>query len=284
MTLEELRALFSDMLSKDMHPMLCDTEVPKYEAKVPCGNPNYCPDDIVETELLPRKLLSMHPEFMIRVIGDSMKDAGIVAGDLVKVEADVTPYDGDIVLASIDGEYTLKTYYEDEDGRKWLVPQNEKYTPILLDGNKLVKIFGRVKEIVKTAPRVASRLCANAVRKVKMAMKETHEISQQQVGHAIREIAPYVTIARLWYAVYRIMADHNVVEEEDFDTFINKVEAEVPQHEHLPSKTELQRLAVQSFAKPVTKWSPDNAPVKGSRYKLYVMIANKTEELLMKKK
>ena len=284
MTLEELRDLFSDMLSKDIRPMLCDTEVPKYETKVPCGNPTTCYRDEMETVLLPKELLSMHPEFMVPVRGDSMKDVGIETGDIVKVIADVTPYDGDIVLASIDGEYTLKTYFEDEDGRKWLVPQNEAYNPILLDGSKLVKIYGRVKEIVKTAPRVASRLCAKAVKKMKMAMKETHEISQQQVSYTIREIAPFVTIARLWYAVYRIMADYNVVEEEDFDTFINKVEAEVPHHEHLPSKTELQRLAVQSFAKPVSKWSSDNAPVKGKRYKLYVMIANKTEELLLKKK
>lgn len=283
MTLEELKSLFGDMLSKDIKPMYCDTEIPLYDSPVPCGEPMSCAEDIVETVLLPKELLSMHPEFMIPVKGDSMKDAGIVAGDMVKIIADVNLYDGDIVLACIDGEYTLKTYYEDEDGRKWLVPQNEAYNPILLDGSKSARIYGRVKEIVKTAPRVASRLCAKAVKKMKMAMKESHEISQQQVGYTIREIAPDVTIARLWYAVYRIMADYNVVGEEDFDTFINKVEAEVPHHEHLPTKIELQRLAVQSFAKPVKKWSPENAPVKGKRYKLYVMIANRTEELLLMK-
>jgi hypothetical protein len=55
----------------------------------------------------------------------------------------------------------------------------------------------------------------------------------------------------------------------------------VPQHKHMPKKVELQRLAVQSFAKPVKDWRPDNAPVKGLRYKSYVEIANKTEELLI---
>lgn len=283
MTNEELKELFCDMEEKGLDPMLCDTEVPMYDSPVPCGEPNTCYGESVETVLLPKELLSMHPEFMIPVKGDSMKDAGIVAGDVVKVIADVMPLDGDIVLACIEGEYTLKTYYEDEDGQRWLVPQNEAYNPILLDGSKMVKIYGRVKEIVKMAPRVASRLCSRAVKKMKMAMKESHEISQQQVSYTIREIAPMVTIARLWYAVYRIMADYNVVEEEDFDTFIIKVETEVPHHEHLPSKTELQRLAVQSFAKPVSKWKPDNAPVKGSRYKLYVSVANRTEELLLRK-
>jgi hypothetical protein len=59
---------------------------------VPCGEPTYCPGDITETVLLPKALLSMHPEFMIPVKGDSMRDAGIVAGDLVKVVATALGY------------------------------------------------------------------------------------------------------------------------------------------------------------------------------------------------
>lgn len=283
MTIEELRSLFSDMLSKDMRPMLCDTEVPLYDASVPCGNPTLCPDDFVETVLLPKELLSIHPEFVVTVKGDSMKDAGIESGDAVKVMGDTKPYDGDIVLASIDGEYTLKTYFEDEEGRIWLVPQNEDYVPILLDGSKPVKIYGKVKEIMKTAHRVPTKLCAKAVKRALKAKEVKPKISDAKVSYAFREIAPMITAARLWYAVYRMMADYSVVEVEDFDTFIDKLKAEVPHHEHIPLKVELQRMAVQSFAKPVKQWKPDNAPVRGKRYKNYVMIAKKTEELLLSK-
>ena len=281
MTIEELRSLFSDMLSKDMRPMLCDTEVPLYDASVPCGNPTLCPDDFVETVLLPKELLSIHPEFVVTVKGDSMKDAGIESGDAVKVMGDTKPYDGDIVLASIDGEYTLKTYFEDEEGRIWLVPQNEEYVPILLDGSKPVKIYGKVREIMKTAHRVPTKLCAKAVKRALKAKEVKPKISDAKVSYACREIAPMITAARLWYAVYRMMADYSVVEVEDFDTFIDKLKTEVPHHEHIPLKVELQRMAVQSFAKPVKQWKPDNAPVKGQRYKSYVDIANKTEELLI---
>ena len=281
MTIEELRSLFSDMLSKDMRPMLCDTEVPLYDASVPCGNPTLCPDDFVETVLLPKELLSIHPEFVVTVKGDSMKDAGIESGDAVKVMGDTKPYDGDIVLASIDGEYTLKTYFEDEEGRIWLVPQNEEYVPILLDGSKPVKIYGKVREIMKTAHRVPTKLCAKAVKRALKAKEVKPKISDAKVSYAFREIAPIITAARLWYAVYRMMADYSVVEVEDFDTFIDKLKTEVPHHEHIPLKVELQRMAVQSFAKPVKQWKPDNAPVKGQRYKSYVDIANKTEELLI---
>ena len=283
MTIEELRSLFSDMLSKDMRPMLCDTEVPLYDASVPCGNPTLCPDDFVETVLLPKELLSIHPEFVVTVKGDSMKDAGIESGDAVKVMGDTKPYDGDIVLASIDGEYTLKTYFEDEEGRIWLVPQNEDYVPILLDGSKPVKIYGKVKEIMKTAHRVPTKLCAKAVKRALKAKEVKPKISDAKVSYAFREIAPMITAARLWYAVYRMMADYSVVEVEDFDTFIDKLKAEVPHHEHIPTRAEMQRMATLSFAKPVKQWSADNAPVKGKRYKNYVMIAKKTEELLLSK-
>ena len=283
MTIEELRSLFSDMLSKDMRPMLCDTEVPLYDASVPCGNPTLCPDDFVETVLLPKELLSIHPEFVVTVKGDSMKDAGIESGDAVKVMGDTKPYDGDIVLASIDGEYTLKTYFEDEEGRIWLVPQNEEYVPILLDGSKPVKIYGKVKEIMKTAHRVPTKLCAKAVKRALKAKEVKPKNSEERVSCAFREMSQVIKVARLWYAVYRMMADYSVVEVEDFDTFIDKLKAEVPHHEHIPTRAEMQRMATLSFAKPVKQWSADNAPVKGKRYKNYVMIAKKTEELLLSK-
>ena len=281
MTIEELRTLFCDMRSKDLNPMLCDTEVPLYDAAVPCGEPKDCAEDFMESVLMPRELLSMHPEFMVTVRGDSMKDAGIGSGDAVRVTAVDMPYDGDIVLARIEGEYTLKTYYVDEDGHTWLVPQNEAFSPILLDGTKQVKICGRVKEIVKKAPRVATRLCAKAVRK----MKEKTEkpcISDEKVGFAIREIAPIITVARLWYAVFRVMVDYNVFGKDHYDSFINRLRKEVPDHEHLPSRVELQRMAIQSFAKPVKQWTADNAPVKIQRFMTYEKIAHQMENLLLK--
>ena len=175
----------------------------------------------------------------------------------------------------------MKTYFQDDEGRIWLLPQNDDFMPILLDGSKPVKIYGKVKEIVKTAPRVPTKLCVKAVKRALKAKEVKPKISDAKVSYAFREIAPMITAARLWYAVYRMMADYSVVEVEDFDTFIDKLKTEVPHHEHIPLKVELQRLAVQSFAKPVKQWKPDNAPVKGQRYKSYVDIANKTEELLI---
>ena len=280
MTTEELRTLFCDMQSKGLTPMLCDTEVPLYDASVPCGEPAYCAEDFVETVMFPKELLSMHPEFVVTVRGESMKDAGIESGDSVTVMGDTKPYDGDIVLASIDGEYTLKTYFQDEEGRIWLVPQNEDYVPILLDGSKPVKIYGKVKEIVKTAPRVPTKLCAKAVKRAMKAQREKPRISNEQVKKAIAEIAPKITIARHWYAVYRVLVDKLVLGKYGYDEFVRMVSDVVPEHEHLLSVDELQRLAVDSFSKPVEQWHEDNAPVRGKRFYAYVEIAHEMENLL----
>ncbi|WP_081778471.1 LexA family protein [Xylanibacter brevis] len=283
MTTEELRALFRDMQDKGLRPMLCDTEVPLYDAEVPCGEPAQCTGDFMESVLMPKELLSIKPEFMVTVKGESMKDVGIATGDVVKVVGIDYPFDGDIVLACIEGEYTLKTYYEDEEGRTWLVPQNESYKPVLLDGSKRVKLCGKVKEIVKKAPRVPSRLCAKAVRMAMRAMEPVYEVSEARVGYAMREIAPQITVARLWYAVFRVMVDCNVLGKDDFDGFIDRLRKEVPNHEHLPARVEIQRMAVQSFAKPVKLWTMDNAPVKGQRFITYEKIARQTKELLLSK-
>ena len=67
--------------------------------------------------------------YMLEVVGESMIDAGILEGDLVLVERGRTPRRGDIVLALVDHEYTLK-YFETEKGRPVLVPANKKFKTI----------------------------------------------------------------------------------------------------------------------------------------------------------
>lgn len=280
MTIEELRELFSDMLSKDIKPMLCDTQVPKYDTYVPCGYPSICYEDISETISLPKELLSMHPEFVIPVRGESMIGAGIETGDMVKVLCGQPPMDGDIVLACIDGEYTLKTYCEYEDREIWLVPQNEEYQPILLNDKTDVRIIGRVKEIVKQAPRVAYRQCARIIKRAKQTKENKQMFSQEKTDWVLKEIADKVMMGRQWYAVYRPFADKGIVDEGDYFTFCGMVRAAVPDHEHLPVADELQRMSVQSFKKSVRQWNPKDAPVKGKRFLAYQQIGLETLEML----
>ena len=67
--------------------------------------------------------------YLLKVSGDSMKDAGIYEGDVVVVDKKRKPKMGDIVVAYIDNEFTLK-YLQSENGKICLVPANTKYAKI----------------------------------------------------------------------------------------------------------------------------------------------------------
>ena len=135
-------------------------------------------------------------------------------------------------------------------------------------------------EIFKQVRRVPSRTLMKCIRKAKEKMMPAREFTQLQVSRTIRELAQVITIGRLWYAVYRVMVDLNIIREQDYDGFCQMVAEEVPDHQHLPNRVEMQRLAVQSFAKPTSRWKNNDAPVTGKRFVNYMLIVEKTKELL----
>lgn len=264
-----------------LQPLLCDTPVTLYDTHVPCGEPMMCSEDIVEREWMPRELMSMHPEFMVAVRGDSMVGAGIESGDMVKIMGDAVAHDGDIVLAYIDGEYTLKTFCQDDEGRVWLIPQNEQYSPIQLTERSNARIYGLVKEIVKPAPRMKFSECMRTIRKAQLQTAAPKQVTRERASEVIREVAPMVQVGRQWYAVYRALVQREVIAEEDYEKFISMVENVVPEHEHRTTIDELQRMAVGSFRRIVSEWNPKNAPVQGKRFKDYQAIGLRTLELLV---
>lgn len=83
--------------------------------------------------------------FALRVRGDSMINAGILSGDKVIVRPQSTADDGQIVVAMIDDEATVKRLSR-KNGQVWLLPENENYSPI--DGTN-AQILGLVKGVVR---------------------------------------------------------------------------------------------------------------------------------------
>jgi len=83
---------------------------------------------------------------LIRVRGDSMIDAGILEGDLVVVEKSASAKRGDIVVAIVDGQFTLKRLDLDR-GRFVLVPENKAYPVIRPEG--ALEIFGVMVGLVR---------------------------------------------------------------------------------------------------------------------------------------
>lgn len=83
--------------------------------------------------------------FALRVRGESMLNAGILPGDLVVVRQQQTCHQGEIVVAMIDDEATVKRFSR-KNGHVWLLPENDDYSPI--DGT-YAQILGKVVAVVR---------------------------------------------------------------------------------------------------------------------------------------
>ena len=97
---------------------------------VEAGFPSPAEEELGDTMDLDEFLIkNKEATYMLKVTGDSMRDAGILPGDMVLVERGLEPHDGDIVIAHIDHAWTMK--YLRKRGRKiWLEPANKRYKPI----------------------------------------------------------------------------------------------------------------------------------------------------------
>ena len=81
--------------------------------------------------------------YFVNVEGDSMSGAGIRHGDLLVVDRSLRPADGDVVIAAVDGSYTVKTFHRDAAGVH-LVPANPDYPVITLQPGQELDYFGKV--------------------------------------------------------------------------------------------------------------------------------------------
>ena len=113
--------------------------------RVAAGVPITAAENLEETFVLPADF-SRHPgTFMLRVKGDSMIDAAILDGDLLVIDPQPDAANGEIVVAMIDGEATVKRFYR-EPGRIRLQPENSTMAPIYAED---VIIVGRVEAVVR---------------------------------------------------------------------------------------------------------------------------------------
>ena len=114
---------------------------------VEAGFPTAAEEELVDTMSIDEYLIE-HKEatYMLEVKGDSMIDAGIQEGDLVIAERGREPKLGDIVIAEVDGGWTMK-YYRKTAGKVWLEPANRAYKPIYPEQD--LKIAAVVKGVIR---------------------------------------------------------------------------------------------------------------------------------------
>ena len=110
--------------------------------EVAAGEPVLAEENIEDYLDVPAAIGGEDGDFILRVKGDSMKDAGILAGDYVVVRSADTAKNGEIVVALVGEEATVKRFFR-ENGRVRLQPENKAYKPIrTADANVLGQVVG----------------------------------------------------------------------------------------------------------------------------------------------
>lgn len=116
---------------------------------VRAGFPSPADDFAVKRIDLTAELVT-HPQatFLLRVRGDSMKDAGIFDGDMIVVDRAVKPRHNQVVVAVVDGDFTVKTLYQ-RAGRVRLKPANVTYPDIIPQEGQTLEVWGVVIASIK---------------------------------------------------------------------------------------------------------------------------------------
>ncbi len=120
------------------------TDLPLLGA-VAAGRPILAEENFSGVVRVPSEMTRSGSSFALSVRGDSMKDAGILSGDIAIIEQSQTAENGEIVVAMIDDAVTLKRFFR-ENNRIKLMAENPAYSPIYTQD---VKIIGRLKGLIR---------------------------------------------------------------------------------------------------------------------------------------
>jgi DNA polymerase V len=134
-------------------PSTTPLSLPKFGHRVKAGFPSPA-DDYIEAWLDLNEHLIEHKEatFFVEASGDSMVGAGIQEGNLLVVDRALEPGNGDIVIAVVDGELTVKRL-EKRRGKIRLLAENPAYAPIEFKDGQELTIWGVVTSVIQKIKR-----------------------------------------------------------------------------------------------------------------------------------
>ena len=123
-------------------------DVPFYQSNVPAGFPSPA-ENFMDLDLSLQDYLVQNPSatFCVRVTGDSMKNAGISSGDVMIVDRALEPKNNTIVLAVLDGEFTVKRIQKKGDDL-FLNPENKDFKAIQITEEMNFQVWGVVTHII----------------------------------------------------------------------------------------------------------------------------------------
>jgi DNA polymerase V len=122
--------------------------LPVFLGRLPAGFPSPA-DDYIEGKLDLNRHLIKHPAatFFVWVSGDSMTGAGIHSGDLLVVDRSLEAVDGNVIVAALDGDLTVKRLCK-RNGTLSLLPENQDYRPIEITEQQTFEIWGVVTSVI----------------------------------------------------------------------------------------------------------------------------------------
>ncbi len=104
---------------------------------VAAGSPIEAIENVERMVPVPQGLFSQGPTYLLRVRGESMRDVGILDGDMIAVKRTTEARNGQIIVARIDDEVTVKRL-EKRNGKIALMPENDEFQPIYVAPNEFV--------------------------------------------------------------------------------------------------------------------------------------------------
>lgn len=127
--------------------------IPFFLEHVSAGFPSPA-EDYVEKTLDLNELCIKHPAatFFVRVKGESMIEAGIFPGDVLVVDRSLVASHGDIIIASLESEMTVKQLHLRPEPVR-LLPRNAAYQPIMIEEGMTLEVFGVVTNVVRSLGR-----------------------------------------------------------------------------------------------------------------------------------
>jgi len=146
----------SCILLGDSQSFLC-LKIPLFLERVSAGFPSPA-EDYVEKTLDLNELCVQHPAatFFVRVQGESMIDAGIFPDDVLVVDRSLRAQHGDIIIASLESEMTVKELHLTPPP-VYLLPRNPAYQSILIEEGMVLEVFGVVTNVVRSLKRGRAR-------------------------------------------------------------------------------------------------------------------------------
>ncbi len=134
-------------------PVLCEhrthSRVPVFVVRISAGFPSPA-DDYLDHPLDFNELLIAHPAatFAVRVVGNSMQGVGIFPGDIAVIDRAVTATDGKIILAILDGDFTIKRYRV-RAGEAWLEAAHADFANIPITEDSAFEVWGVVRHTIR---------------------------------------------------------------------------------------------------------------------------------------